>query len=75
MYLPPSQLWLGVYFRLSQEFTEFLAWISSEGREADVFIQHIPGYLTLQCQNDDILGITLILQWLPNAALEKNPAR
>ncbi|VDN93050.1 unnamed protein product [Brugia pahangi] len=28
--------------------------------------KHIPGYLTLQCQSDDILGVTLILQWLPN---------
>ncbi|EJW77274.1 hypothetical protein WUBG_11816, partial [Wuchereria bancrofti] len=41
--------------------------------DTDDSIQHIPGYLTLQCQNDDILGVTLILQWLPNATLEKNP--
>ncbi|VDN56250.1 unnamed protein product [Dracunculus medinensis] len=37
--------------------------------------KHAPGYLTIQCQNDDQLGITLILQWLPNTTLEKNPAR
>uniref|UniRef100_A0A915KQR6 Uncharacterized protein n=1 Tax=Romanomermis culicivorax TaxID=13658 RepID=A0A915KQR6_ROMCU len=34
---------------------------------------HVPGYLTLHCQKDEVLGITLILQWLPNATLEKNP--
>ncbi|KAL3981612.1 Rab-GTPase-TBC domain family protein [Acanthocheilonema viteae] len=42
-------------------------------KDTDDSIHHIPGYLTLQCQSDDVLGITLILQWLPNATLEKNP--
>ncbi|VDO32885.1 unnamed protein product [Onchocerca flexuosa] len=42
-------------------------------KDTDDSIQHIPGYLTLQCQSDDILGITLKLQWLPNTTLEKNP--
>uniref|UniRef100_A0A1I8ERJ6 Rab-GAP TBC domain-containing protein n=1 Tax=Wuchereria bancrofti TaxID=6293 RepID=A0A1I8ERJ6_WUCBA len=45
----------------------------NDHKDTDDSIQHIPGYLTLQCQNDDILGVTLILQWLPNATLEKNP--
>uniref|UniRef100_A0A914WIR9 Rab-GAP TBC domain-containing protein n=1 Tax=Plectus sambesii TaxID=2011161 RepID=A0A914WIR9_9BILA len=34
---------------------------------------HSPGYLTIHCQHDDQLGVTLILQWLPNSTLEKNP--
>uniref|UniRef100_A0A915PJB7 Rab-GAP TBC domain-containing protein n=1 Tax=Setaria digitata TaxID=48799 RepID=A0A915PJB7_9BILA len=45
----------------------------NEQMDVDDSIQHIPGYLTLQCQSDDILGVTLILQWLPNTTLEKNP--
>ncbi|VDO11196.1 unnamed protein product [Brugia timori] len=45
----------------------------SDHKDTDDSIEHIPGYLTLQCQSDDILGVTLILQWLPNATLEKNP--
>ncbi|EFO13719.1 hypothetical protein LOAG_14809, partial [Loa loa] len=45
----------------------------NDQQDTDDTIQHIPGYLTLQCQSDDTLGITLILQWLPNATLEKNP--
>ncbi|MFH4981577.1 hypothetical protein AB6A40_008286 [Gnathostoma spinigerum] len=36
--------------------------------------RHIPGYLTIHCQNDETIGITLILQWLPNTTIEKNPA-
>ncbi|KAL3110068.1 hypothetical protein niasHT_015671 [Heterodera trifolii] len=35
---------------------------------------HSPGYLTIQCSEDDQLGITLILQWLPNTLLEKTPS-
>ncbi|MCP9266243.1 hypothetical protein DINM_021757 [Dirofilaria immitis] len=45
----------------------------NDQKDTDDSIKHIPGYLTLQCQSDDILGITLILQWLPNKTLEKNP--
>uniref|UniRef100_A0A0K0EM70 Rab-GAP TBC domain-containing protein n=1 Tax=Strongyloides stercoralis TaxID=6248 RepID=A0A0K0EM70_STRER len=37
-------------------------------------INHIPGYLTVHCATDEIIGVTLILQWLPNKTLEKNPA-
>uniref|UniRef100_A0A7E4VK41 Rab-GAP TBC domain-containing protein n=1 Tax=Panagrellus redivivus TaxID=6233 RepID=A0A7E4VK41_PANRE len=37
-------------------------------------IVHTPGYLTLHCLNDEQTGVTLILQWLPNTTLEKNPA-
>uniref|UniRef100_A0A0N4ZC61 Rab-GAP TBC domain-containing protein n=1 Tax=Parastrongyloides trichosuri TaxID=131310 RepID=A0A0N4ZC61_PARTI len=37
-------------------------------------IIHIPGYLTVHCANDEAIGVTLILQWLPNKTLEKNPA-
>lgn len=36
---------------------------------------HTPGYLTIHCSEDDQLGITLILQWLPNTLLEKTPTR
>uniref|UniRef100_A0A183CAJ3 Rab-GAP TBC domain-containing protein n=1 Tax=Globodera pallida TaxID=36090 RepID=A0A183CAJ3_GLOPA len=36
---------------------------------------HSPGYLTIHCSEDEQLGITLILQWLPNALLEKAPSR
>ncbi|CAB3400402.1 unnamed protein product [Caenorhabditis bovis] len=35
---------------------------------------HCPGYLTVHCQSDEAIGITLILQWLPNVTLHKNPA-
>ncbi|CEF60085.1 TBC1 domain family member 16 [Strongyloides ratti] len=41
---------------------------------ADYNINHIPGYLTVHCAHDEIIGVTLILQWLPNKTLEKNPA-
>ncbi|UMM41865.1 hypothetical protein L5515_017934 [Caenorhabditis briggsae] len=34
---------------------------------------HCPGYLSVQCQCDESLGLTLILQWLPNVTLHKNP--
>ncbi|CAG9534135.1 unnamed protein product [Cercopithifilaria johnstoni] len=44
----------------------------NDQKDIDNSIQHIPGYLTLKCQNDDVLGITLILQWLPNETLKKN---
>uniref|UniRef100_A0A0N5C9Q2 Rab-GAP TBC domain-containing protein n=1 Tax=Strongyloides papillosus TaxID=174720 RepID=A0A0N5C9Q2_STREA len=37
-------------------------------------IIHIPGYLTVHCAHDEVIGVTLILQWLPNKTLEKNPA-
>ncbi|CAI2357165.1 unnamed protein product [Caenorhabditis sp. 36 PRJEB53466] len=35
---------------------------------------HTPGYLTVHCQCDETMGLTLILQWLPNLTLQKNPA-
>uniref|UniRef100_A0A1I7ZV93 Rab-GAP TBC domain-containing protein n=1 Tax=Steinernema glaseri TaxID=37863 RepID=A0A1I7ZV93_9BILA len=35
---------------------------------------HTPGYMTIHCLNDEQSGITLVLQWLPNTTLEKNPA-
>ncbi|CAI5454458.1 unnamed protein product [Caenorhabditis angaria] len=35
---------------------------------------HCPGYLTVHCQCDETIGLTLILQWLPNLTLQKNPA-
>ncbi|VDK88650.1 unnamed protein product [Litomosoides sigmodontis] len=44
----------------------------NDQQDTDNFIQHTPGYLTLQCQSDDALGITLILQWLSNTVLERN---
>uniref|UniRef100_A0A1I7TJK6 Rab-GAP TBC domain-containing protein n=1 Tax=Caenorhabditis tropicalis TaxID=1561998 RepID=A0A1I7TJK6_9PELO len=34
---------------------------------------HCPGYLTVHCQCDESMGLTLILQWLPNLTLHKNP--
>lgn len=36
---------------------------------------HTPGYLTIHCQQDEQIGVTLVLQWLPNTTLHKNPAR
>ncbi|KAH7699823.1 Protein TBC-16, partial [Aphelenchoides avenae] len=42
------------------------------GNDDDV--SHIPGYLTIHCLHDEHLGATLVLQWLPNKTLEKNPA-
>ncbi|PAV75583.1 hypothetical protein WR25_12592 isoform D [Diploscapter pachys] len=35
---------------------------------------HTPGYLTIHCQQDEQVGVTLVLQWLPNTTLHKNPA-
>lgn len=36
--------------------------------------EHHPGYLTLRSQNDDDKnGPTLILTWIPNSSLKKNP--
>lgn len=46
---------------------------SLQGNDDDV--SHIPGYLTIHCLHDEHLGATLVLQWLPNKTLEKNPAR
>ncbi|CAJ0572064.1 unnamed protein product, partial [Mesorhabditis spiculigera] len=37
-------------------------------------IIHTPGYLSVQCQSDETIGVTLVLQWLPNTTLQKNPA-
>ncbi|VDO55067.1 unnamed protein product [Haemonchus placei] len=37
-------------------------------------IIHTPGYLTVHCQSDEQIGVTLVLQWLPNSTLQKNPA-
>jgi len=45
----------------------------SETKSEDNIV-HTPGYLTIHCLNDEQLGVTLILQWLPNTTLEKNPA-
>ncbi|CAL1288438.1 unnamed protein product [Larinioides sclopetarius] len=36
-------------------------------------VAHHPGYLTIREQVDEILGSTLILTWIPNATLKKNP--
>ncbi|XP_013399258.1 TBC1 domain family member 16-like [Lingula anatina] len=33
----------------------------------------IPGYLSIRCQGDEHLGSTLILTWIPNSTLKKNP--
>ncbi|XP_064620976.1 TBC1 domain family member 16-like [Lineus longissimus] len=35
--------------------------------------QHHPGYMTIRTQNDEVLGSTLILNWIPNNTLKKNP--
>ncbi|RCN36844.1 hypothetical protein ANCCAN_17258 [Ancylostoma caninum] len=37
-------------------------------------IIHTPGYLTIHCQQDEQIGTTLVLQWLPNSTLHKNPS-
>ncbi|GMT35792.1 hypothetical protein PFISCL1PPCAC_27089, partial [Pristionchus fissidentatus] len=44
------------------------------GETKEESIVHSPGYLTIHCQNDEETGVTLILQWLPNSTLHKNPA-
>uniref|UniRef100_A0A914EL90 Rab-GAP TBC domain-containing protein n=1 Tax=Acrobeloides nanus TaxID=290746 RepID=A0A914EL90_9BILA len=35
---------------------------------------HTPGYLTVHVLTDEQTGVSLVLQWLPNTTLEKNPA-
>ncbi|XP_071106682.1 TBC1 domain family member 16-like isoform X2 [Haliotis cracherodii] len=35
--------------------------------------EHYPGYLTLRAHEDKACGPTLILTWIPNATLKKNP--
>ncbi|KAF8353594.1 tbc-16 [Pristionchus pacificus] len=45
-----------------------------EAAGKDDSIVHSPGYLTVHCQSDEDSGVTLILQWLPNTTLHKNPA-
>ncbi|KAL5019137.1 hypothetical protein ScPMuIL_004859 [Solemya velum] len=35
--------------------------------------EHHPGYLSLRSQHDEINGPTLILTWVPNSTLKKNP--
>ncbi|XP_054724243.1 TBC1 domain family member 16-like [Uloborus diversus] len=34
---------------------------------------HYPGYLTIREQTDEVLGSTLILTWIPNTTLKRNP--
>ncbi|CAE1287106.1 TBC1 domain family member 16 [Acanthosepion pharaonis] len=36
-------------------------------------VEHHPGYLTIRSQNDSVTGPTLILTWIPNATLKRNP--
>lgn len=36
-------------------------------------MDHHPGYLSIKAQHDDLLGSTLILSWIPNSTLKKNP--
>ncbi|GMR63018.1 hypothetical protein PMAYCL1PPCAC_33213, partial [Pristionchus mayeri] len=45
---------------------------SATGKDESII--HSPGYLTVHCQQDEDSGVTLILQWLPNSTLHKNPA-
>uniref|UniRef100_A0A915NM21 Uncharacterized protein n=1 Tax=Meloidogyne floridensis TaxID=298350 RepID=A0A915NM21_9BILA len=40
---------------------------------ADLEPIHTPGYLSIYCLDDELLGVTLVLQWMPNTLLEKNP--
>uniref|UniRef100_F1KVQ5 TBC1 domain family member 16 n=1 Tax=Ascaris suum TaxID=6253 RepID=F1KVQ5_ASCSU len=47
---------------------------STSREDAEDTVLHTPGYLTIHCQNDEQFGVTLVLQWLPNTTLEKNPA-
>ncbi|GAB1597558.1 TBC1 domain family member 16-like isoform X1 [Argonauta hians] len=35
--------------------------------------EHHPGYLTIRSQNDSLTGPTLILTWIPNTTLKRNP--
>uniref|UniRef100_A0A914NBV1 Uncharacterized protein n=1 Tax=Meloidogyne incognita TaxID=6306 RepID=A0A914NBV1_MELIC len=42
---------------------------------ADLEPIHTPGYLSIYCLDDELLGVTLVLQWMPNTLLEKNPTR
>ncbi|CAH1795390.1 unnamed protein product [Owenia fusiformis] len=36
-------------------------------------VEHHPGYLMIKSQDDQVLGSTLILSWIPNTTLRKNP--
>ena len=36
-------------------------------------VEHYPGYLNIRSQDDEVLGHTLILTWIPNASLKHNP--
>ncbi|ELU09246.1 hypothetical protein CAPTEDRAFT_175014 [Capitella teleta] len=36
-------------------------------------IEHYPGYLNIRSQEDKVLNSTLILTWIPNSTLKKNP--
>ncbi|XP_074648620.1 TBC1 domain family member 16-like [Tubulanus polymorphus] len=44
---------------------------SSMSTDSDV--EHHPGYLTIRAQDDELLGSTLILTWIPNSTLKRNP--
>ncbi|XP_035695303.1 TBC1 domain family member 16-like [Branchiostoma floridae] len=35
---------------------------------------HHPGYLTIRAQDDEVLGSTLILTWIPNTTLQRKPS-
>ncbi|ESN91098.1 hypothetical protein HELRODRAFT_116366 [Helobdella robusta] len=35
--------------------------------------EHHPGYMNIRSQEDEVLGRTLILTWIPNSTLTKNP--
>ncbi|KAF7635438.1 Rab-GAP TBC domain-containing protein [Meloidogyne graminicola] len=44
-----------------------------EDEENNLELLHTPGYLSIYCLDDEHLGVTLVLQWMPNTLLEKNP--
>ncbi|CAJ0949401.1 unnamed protein product, partial [Mesorhabditis belari] len=46
----------------------------TEVKPGEENVIHTPGYLSIQCQSDETIGVTLVLQWLPNTTLQKNPA-
>uniref|UniRef100_A0A915D3E3 Rab-GAP TBC domain-containing protein n=1 Tax=Ditylenchus dipsaci TaxID=166011 RepID=A0A915D3E3_9BILA len=56
------------------EATSGQAYPSDPSVEEEDSVVHTPGYLTITCQHDEQFGVTLVLQWLPNTTLEKNPA-
>ncbi|XP_022658478.1 TBC1 domain family member 16-like isoform X2 [Varroa destructor] len=46
---------------------------SDSSNAMQIAVTHRPGYLTIKAQNDPILGCSLLLTWIPNISLQRNP--